>query len=764
MSSGFYQNLCVTVFDGERPSYEVQLASVGKDVISFGRQSDCDIVLTSEYASRIHGCIYMQDGKCYIEDMNSTNGLLYHGKRAKRVHVTDGDYIRIIAQKKDAAKGVLFVFSVQKQEQKWVKYDLSQLASKERITLGRDETNDICLKHVSISHKHAEVMRYGSDFILRDLNSTNGVYVNGKKIHDKVKLRDKDFILISHTRIIYANGTLSYVCARNGISVQVKNVQKRVGKHKDITICDHVNLRIAPGELVAIIGGSGAGKSTLMNCISGYSKPTAGEVLVNEVGLYQNFDMLKHIIGYVPQQDIVYDNLTVESMLYYSAKLRLPKDVKEEELHAIVDKVIDTVELTERKDTFVRNLSGGQRKRASIAVELLTDPKLFFLDEPASGLDPGTERSLIRTLKGMTVSGKTVILVTHSTLNLDMYDKIVFMGTGGKLCFSGTYQEALAFFRTEDIVDVYEMISKHAGFWQSRYAEKVNVQNTSGGSSDSEKIKKTSKKGFVRQFGVLSARYIKLMLNDRQRMLLLLLQAPLLAYLITLVANGKEFEQYEVTKSLLFALSCCGFWIGILSSIQEICKERNILKREYMTGLNLCSYILSKVVVLGLLCLIQTLLIVTTFTVLLKYPGEGICMPAYLEYCMTTWGTAMAAAAMGLFVSSLFSNADRAMTVAPILLMPQILFSGVIFNLEDATEVVSYLTVCRWSMEGYGSTANLNDLKLKMQDQGFEIVHKAEDFFTHNLQHILTVWGILLLFIVGFSVASGLVLRRLRKV
>jgi ABC-type multidrug transport system ATPase subunit len=139
-----------------------------------------------------------------------------------------------------------------------------------------------------------------------------------------------------------------------------------VGKHKDITICDHVNLRIAPGELVAIIGGSGAGKSTLMNCISGYSKPTAGEVLVNEVGLYQNFDMLKHIIGYVPQQDIVYDNLTVESMLYYSAKLRLPKDVKEEELHAIVDKVIDTVELTERKDTFVRNLSGGQRKRASL--------------------------------------------------------------------------------------------------------------------------------------------------------------------------------------------------------------------------------------------------------------------------------------------------------------------------------------------------------------------------------------------------------------
>lgn len=761
MSNELYKDLCVTVFDGEKPSYEIRLASFGKDVISFGRQQDCDISLNSEYASRIHGCIYMQDGKCFVEDMNSTNGLIYNGRRKKVISVQDGDYIRIVAAKKETSKGVLFVFSYKKQEQRWVTYSLTP---KECVTIGRDEDNDICLNHVSISHKHAVILKEKDTYVLKDLNSTNGVYVNGKKIRDKMTLKDKDFLLISHTRMIFSNGQLSYICARNGISVQVRDVKKQVGKHNNITICDHVSLQIAPGELVAIIGGSGAGKSTLMNCISGYSKPSAGEVLVNEVNLYENFDMLKHIIGYVPQQDIVYDNLTVESMLYYSAKLRLPKDVKEEELKVIVEKVIDTVELTERKDTFVRNLSGGQRKRASIAVELLTDPKLFFLDEPASGLDPGTERSLIRTLKGMTVSGKTVILVTHSTLNLDAYDKIVFMGTGGKLCFCGTYHEALAFFQTDDIVDAYEMISRHADYWQEQYFENQQEKYKGTNKIKHEKIKKTAKKGLVRQFAVLCARYIKLMLNDKQRILLLLLQAPLLAYLISLVANGKEFAQYEVTKSLLFALSCCGFWIGILSSIQEICKERNILKREYMTGLNLCSYILSKVAVLGILCLVQTILIVTTFSILLKYPKDGICMPAYLEYCITTWFTAMAAAAMGLFVSSLFSNADRAMTVAPILLMPQILFSGVIFNLEDATEIVSYLTVCRWSMEGYGSTANLNDLQLKMQEQGFNIVHKAENFFTHNLQHILSVWGILLLFIVGFSIASGFVLRRLRRV
>ena len=758
MSKSFDMNMVVTVFDADRPPYKVKLSNVNKDVVTFGRQQDCDIVLTSEYASRIHGCFYMENGQCYIEDMNSTNGLNVLGKQVKSSALSDGDYIRIVSSKKEPENGVLFVFSVLEHAETWASLSLS---GKNSISIGRDADNDICLNHVSISHKHALIEKRGDGTYIIDNHSTNGVYVNGQRISGKRRLSKKDVIIITNSKLVYTGEEIAFCCPRSGIGVEAQQLIKRVGKNLALTICDNVTTTIQPGELVAIIGGSGAGKSTLMNCISGYSKPTSGRVLVNELNLYENFDALKHIIGYVPQQDIVYDNLTVYDMLKYSAQLRLPSDISPDELDKIINKAIDTVELSHRKDALVKSLSGGQKKRTSIAVELLTDPNLFFLDEPASGLDPGTERSLIRTLKGMTVAGKTVILVTHSTLNMRDYDKIIFMGTGGKLCFSGTYEEALRFFETDDIVNVYEMIGQHADEWHEKFVAMNKSENHP--TAYKEKDSNSKRSGIVRQFGVLSKRYMHLLLNDRQRMLLLMVQAPLLAFLISIVANGKEFSQYEMTKSLLFALSCSAFWIGILSSIQEICKERNILKREYMTGLSLVSYIMSKVAVLSLLCLVQSVLIVTTFSLTVGLPDKGVIIVPYFEVLITTLLTAMAAAAMGIFVSSLFTNADRAMTVAPILLMPQILFSGLIFNLKDASEVISYFAVCRWSMEGYGTTANLNDLELKMQEKGFPLEHEPEDFFEFTSEHLFEAWGILLLFIVIFSVGAGIVLRNIKK-
>lgn len=756
----FDKYMHITVFDGERAPYEIKLSSFHKEVISFGRQKNCDIVLDSEYVSRVHGCIYMDGNRLVVEDMDSTNGIVCAGKKVRKKNIHDGDYVRIVTSKNIADEGVLLVFSRKANDE--VMSSIA-LEGKHEIKIGRDADNDIRINHASVSHHHARISRTTEGYYIYDNNSTNGLLVNGKRVRGRQRLKDKDVILIANSRIIYTNNGITYSVSKSGISVEARNIVKMVGKSKALTICDNVSLKINPGELVAIVGGSGAGKSTIMNCISGYSTPTSGTVLVNELDLYENFDTLKNIIGYVPQQDIVYDNLSVEAMLTYSARLRLPADTEEDEISQIVSKVIDTVELTHRRDALIKSLSGGQKKRASIAVELLTDPNLFFLDEPSSGLDPGTERNLIRTLKGMTASGKTVILVTHSTLNLSDYDRIVFMGTGGKLCFSGSYQEALSFFATDDVVNIYDMIGKHSDFWQKKYDAYRKTAGTSGCEGKKKKIVTKSKKGMLRQLGVLSLRYINLLINDRQRMLLFMVQAPLLAFLISLVADGKEYSQYEMTKSLLFALSCSAFWIGILSSIQEICKERSILKREYMTGMNLASYILSKVLVLGLLCIAQSLLIVTTFALLVGMPEEGLFTLPYIEILITTILTAMAAASMGIFVSSLFTNADRAMTVAPILLMPQILFSGLIFNLKDATEIISYFAVCRWSMEGYGTTANLNDLELKMQQEGFPITHEAEDFFDFTAEHMLGAWGILLAFIVVFAAASGIVLRSIRR-
>lgn len=511
---------------------------------------------------------------------------------------------------------------------------------------------------------------------------------------------------------------------------------------------------------MAIIGGSGAGKSTVLNCLCGYLRPTQGQVFINGTDLYQNFDSLKKLIGYVPQSDIVYDDLTLHDMLLYTAKLRLPKDTTKAEQEKAISDAICMVELEEKRDSLIKSFSGGQRKRASIAVELLSNPNLLFLDEPASGLDPGTERNLMESLRKMANSGKTVILVTHSTLQLELCDKVVFMGKGGRLCFCGSYQDALKFFGVSNVVDVYNMITENAEYWRGKFRKSMPphraIRQTAAASG-------RPKKNRLRQLWVLSARYLKLVTNDKQRLLLLLAQAPLLAVLISFVADGKQFEQYEMTKSLLFALSCSAFWVGMLNAIQEICKERTIMKREYMAGLSLSSYVLSKLIVLGALCLFQSFLITAVFSKMVGLPDEGIWLSPFVELLATTFFTAVSSAAMGLFVSSLFTNADRAMTVAPILLMPQILFSGLIFKLSGATEIISWFAVCRWSMEGYGTTANLNDLPLRLQQEGIMIPHEAEAFFDFTVSHLLASWEILVLYVVIFIVLARLILSRIGK-
>ncbi len=750
--------LLITVFDAGRTPRVISLSSFNKKVITFGREEGNDIVLHSSLVSRRHGRFIVQNGKWRMEDSDSTNGLIYNNANIKAKWLGDGDFIRIDDGVETIADGVLFVVSSEESQNRWETVSTEEYSE---ITIGRDTAGTICLPHVSVSKCHATIRREDDGYYLSDNGSTNGVVINNKRISGKVKLHEKDVISITNSKLIFTSSAIHYCCFKSGISVDASDIviERGKGRKKFIT-CNHVNLNIKPGELVAIIGGSGAGKSTVLNCMCGYLNPSQGEVYINGVNLYQNFDFLKKIIGYVPQSDIVYDNLTLYDMLHYTAKLRLPSDISQEEQDAAISRAIELVELTEKRDSLIKSLSGGQRKRASIAVELLSDPNLLFLDEPASGLDPGTERNLMQSLREMANNGKTVILVTHSTLQLKLCDKIVFMGKGGNLCFCGSYDEALEFFEVMDVVDVYNMITDHPKEWSKKYSENaVESGKHRDIAANSEKVKENK----IRQLCVLCFRYMKLVWNDKQRLLLLLLQAPLLALLISLVADGQQYEQYEMTKSLLFALSCSGFWIGMLNSIQEICKERTIMKREYMTGLSLSAYIASKIVVLGGLCLIQSLMVTGVFSLLVGLPKEGVMWVPFLEILFTTFLTALSAAAMGLLVSALFTNADRAMTVAPILLMPQILFSGLIFKLDGATEMISWVAICRWSMEGYGTTANLNVLPLRLQQEGINVPHEVEDFFEFTSGHMVMDWGILIGFTILYLAIARLFLGKIKK-
>lgn len=256
------------------------------------------------------------------------------------------------------------------------------------------------------------------------------------------------------------------------------------------------------------------------------------------------------------------------------------------------------VDLVEHQKTYIRKLSGGQKKRASIAVELLADPKLFFLDEPTSGLDPGTEKNLMISLKKLArQQNKTIIMVTHTTANLHLCDKIIFMGPGGRLCFCGNVEEAKAFYQTDDLVNIYNMIAEDPEACERKYRNARQREKNPGTAGERKPIPvKRSKNARFQQFLVLAQRYGELMFHDTQRLLVLLLQPCLIAALLYVVADKDIFKIYESTKSMLFALSCSGIWIGLFNSIQEICKERTIVKREYMANLRLPGYVMSKFV------------------------------------------------------------------------------------------------------------------------------------------------------------------------
>ncbi len=225
-------------------------------------------------------------------------------------------------------------------------------------------------------------------------------------------------------------------------------------------ILSNISLSVMPGELAAVVGGSGSGKSTLINCLNGFEPATGGKVFINGQDLMLNYNSFKSRIGYVPQADIVHDNLKVQNMLRFTARLRLSDKITDFEIEERILDVLHTVGLLEHRNKLIKKLSGGQRKRASIAVELVSDPALFFLDEPTSGLDPEAETILMKQLRRLShEKGKTVICITHTLQNISLFDKIIFLAPGGRLCFFGSLPEALRFFDVDNLTEAYELIS-----------------------------------------------------------------------------------------------------------------------------------------------------------------------------------------------------------------------------------------------------------------------------------------------------------------
>lgn len=759
------ERITITIID----TFDIKnicLNDFNKKIITFGRNSDNDIILSSLLVSQNHGYFEITDAGLKVVDNNSTNGIFVNNQQIMSSIVRDGDSIKIDNPEYPLERGIIIIPTYGKIVNNWNQLELNQ---KDRYIIGRSTECDIVLDHVMVSLNHATIIRNGTEYLISDNNSSNGVIINGNILKGQQILKEKDLILIANTKLIYNQGRILYQIYNTGVRVDAIDIVKTVkvkGKKRDIS--SHVSLTIKPGEFVSFVGGSGAGKSTFMKCISGVNKPTSGEVYINGNELFSNYTVLKNIIGYVPQQDIVYTDLTLIDMLNYAADLRMPDDTSKEDKVKRIEEVLEIVELSEKKNVMIKNLSGGQKKRASIAVELIADPKLFFLDEPTSGLDPGTERSIMHTLRKMADSGKTIILVTHTTLNLHLCDKVVFFGVGGKLCFHGTPQNALNFFQVNDFVDIYGMLNDNADGWEEKFKNspyKENVLEIQQTSNNVNKAK--NNKSFTKQFITLSKRYAKTIFNNKPQLLLLLLQAPLIAYLFTLVVTDDLFAKYEETKTIMFGFATASIWLGLLNAIQEICKEKVILEKEYMADLKLSAYLGSKILVQSILGLIQAFLMVTVFKIFVAVPSTGVDFSMftdswYIQMLIVCFTTIISASSLGLVVSSFSKDTNVALSFAPILLVPELLFSGILFPLEGIVEKISNVILCRWATEGFGTINDLNGLSDSISDYLPSSMYEREieSYYLFTSEHLIDDIKIIILMMIILLVVCYFILKK----
>ena len=557
---------------------------IARPRVTIGRDPGNDLVLDSPIVSRRHAELEVRDDAAVWRDLGSANGTAVNGRVISEQTLRDGDIIRI-GDAQGNSVGLIFCRPSTGPAMGTIQLGRQELGQAAVFIIGRDPSANLQLDHPTVSRLHAEVRPSPTGPLLRDLGSSNGTFVNGELITGPRPLAPRDVVQIGPYKLVYDQAGFAQYTPGGNYRIDAVGLVRRVsvgggpawlrrGAATERTILRDVSLSIYPREFVALVGGSGAGKSTLLNAMSGFA-PADGRVLVNGDDLYDNFAAYRSILGYVPQDDIIHAQLPVRNALTYAARLRLP-DATGAEIDDRVAKVLAEVEMGEHADKQVGRLSGGQRKRVSIASELLAEPGLFFLDEPTSGLDPGLEKKMMYTMRRLADGGRTVLLVTHATANIDQCTQVAFMADG-RLTYFGPPQEALGFFGATDFADIYTRLSQPAGavsfptsagsrqqqvlaanpqataaeVWESLYHDSPQYQryvgdrlqaagNVSLVGHDRPRQPAKQKVSSLGQFNVLARRTFDLIRRDTGSLVILLAAMPLIGLLLLIMAGRHD--------------------------------------------------------------------------------------------------------------------------------------------------------------------------------------------------------------------------------
>jgi ABC transport system ATP-binding/permease protein len=727
--------------------------AAGNDVV-VGRDIHADLRISDPLISRAHLVLRFDRDRWVAIDKGSVNGMYVHGRRVPTIDLEDGLNINV-----GSLVGPLLTIEVGRHPESAghspssavsgtpassqptalgpAPRETSNIATSIRkigwpggvaepppgsITVGRATDNDIVVSDMLASRHHATLVPTEAGAEIRDAHTINGTFVNGAPV-DQALLHVGDMVTIGNVDLVFTGDTLirrseSEAATRTG-GLGVHGITWTIEDKK--TLLDNISFAARPGTLTAVIGPSGAGKSSLAKLIAGYTRPSAGTAVFEGHNIHTEYASLRSRIGIVPQDDVVHHQLTVNQALGYAAELRLPPDTSKAERREVVAQVLKELDLTQQADTRVDKLSGGQRKRASVAMELLTGPSLLILDEPTSGLDPALDRQVMMMLRQLADAGRVVLVVTHSLSYLDVCDQVLLLAPGGKTAFCGPPSQIGPSMGTTNWADIFSEIGADPHAAHLNFLERVKSPPPLPESQKLAKSARPARTSLRRQFWTITRRQLRLIVSDRGYFVFLSMLPFVLGTLTLLVPGHAGLTVSDIRGSdpsenttVIMLANMSAVFMGLALTIRDLVGERSIFRREQAAGLSASAYLAAKIVVYTVATALQAV-IVTAIVVLGKGPpsrGAVILGNATLELYVTLAVTAAVAAIMGLALSAIATSQDQILPMLVVSVMVSLVFSGGLFPVTGriVLDQLSWLLPARWGFAASASTVDLRTI------------------------------------------------------
>jgi len=732
-----------------------------------GRDPQSDIVIEDTRVSWNHAVLQFAGGTWFVEDCGSTNGTFVGAQKIGRFEIT-GDCVLRFGSRGDGPAMSCSLYSLQRTD--WPSVDRRPSAvmpmPARALRIGRQYDNDIVLNDLGVSRHHAELRNAGDgSYVIADLDSSNGTFLNGARVIFTSPVTEQDIIGIGPATFRLVGSELRQFIDSGDVSLIAQDLTVRLPGGR--VLLDQVSFPVGERSVVAVIGPSGAGKTTLLRALTGMAPATEGAVLYDNRDLYAHYAELRHRIGLVPQEDVIYPHLTPRRALGYAAELRFPGDTSDEERSGRVQEVLDELRLTQTSkdrpepaaDTSAATLSGGEKKRVNIALELLTKPSVLFLDEPTSSLDVELKEDVVDGMRELAEDGRTIIMVTHDLEYLDKCDRVLLLKPGGQMVFYGPSDEGLRYFGKSRWVEVYRALrTEPERDWAGEFEQsacyrqyvasglKPHVPDPARAPSEPPPAPRSR----LAQLVILCRRYTTLIAADRGFLISLAVAPLVFGGLVRLLAGkqglvGARNINAETTLLFLALIAVLG---GAAGSVRELIKERAMYVRERTAGLSAGAYLLSKITVLGLITGIQAALLVLIGVAGLPLPRHGAYLPSPLvEILLAVVLLSIASMTVGLAVSAFVDSSEKTMQALVLIAIVQVMLSGGVLALGLGLKQIAYIAPARWGFGAAAATADLNGL---LRGTG-----KVPDpVWDHRPAAWLQSMGLLVLLIVIFTLVA----------